>query len=133
MAKSATGMSVAELDKILDERKHHLHELAKRREQIQKELDKVDEEIQGIVGVAAKVTRPRKRPKNELPLRDVVVDVLSKSKKGYTLPDLEIKVSEAGYKSASKNFKNVLYQCLYNTEGIVHDEDTGCYRMEREQ
>lgn len=133
MTRTAAGMSVTELEKILDERKHLLHELAKRRDQMQKELEKIDEQIQEIVGVGAKEIRRKKRPKNEMPLRDVVMDVLGKSKKGFTLPDLEIKVNESGYKSASKNFKNVLYQCLYNTEGVVHDDSTGCYRLEKDQ
>ncbi len=131
MPKASTGISVAELERILDERKSQLIELAKRRDQIQKELNKLDQEIHGIIGVGPKSLRQRKRLKNAKPLRGVVLDILGKSKKGFTLADIEVKVSESGYKSASKNFKNVVYQCLYNTPEIVHDETTGCYRLEK--
>jgi hypothetical protein len=34
-----------------------------------------------------------------------------------------------GYKSGSSNFKNVLYQTLYNDSKIVHDRKTGNYRL----
>ena len=61
----------------------------------------------------------------------VVLEILGKNKKGFTLADLAVKVNESGYRSTSRNFRNVLYQCLYNTEGITHDDATGCYRLER--
>ena len=134
MSRAQSGFSVADLEKILEDRKTQLQDLIKRRDQAQKEMDKLDEEIQGLVGVGGNVgrfRRRRRRVKNEMSLRKVVLDILGKNKKGFTLADLAGKVSETGYKSASRNFRNVLYQCLYNTEGIVHDDATGCYRLER--
>jgi chromosome segregation ATPase len=131
MSSTTAGLSVADLERILDERKSQLQELGKRRDQLHKELEQLDDQIQSLVGIAGRGRRRRRRIKNEASLRDVVVEILSKNKKGFTLADLQAKVGEAGYRSASKNFRNVLYQCLYNTEGIVHDENTGCYRMEK--
>jgi hypothetical protein len=134
MSRAQAGLSVADLERILDEKKSQLQDLARRRDQAQKELDKLDAEIQDIVGVGGsigKVRRRRRRVKNEMSLRAVVLEILGKNKKGFTLADLAGKVTESGYKSTSRNFRNVLYQCLYNTEGIVHDEATGCYRLER--
>ncbi len=134
MSRAPAGFSVADLERILDERKGQLQDLAKRRDQAQKELDKLDAEIQGLVGVGGsvgKIRRRRRRVKNAQSLRAVVLEILGKNKKGFTLADLVVKVNESGYKSSSRNFRNVLYQCLYNTEGIVHDDATGCYRLER--
>jgi len=134
MSRAQAGLSVADLERILDEKKSQLQDLARRRDQAQKELDKLDAEIQDIVGVGGsigKTRRRRRRVKNEMSLRAVVLEILGKNKKGFTLADLAGKVTESGYKSTSRNFRNVLYQCLYNTEGIVHDEATGCYRLER--
>lgn len=134
MSRAQAGFSVADLERILEERKSQLQDLAKRRDQAQKELDKLDAEIQDLVGPGGNVGRFRKRRrrvKNEMSLRAVVLEILGKNKKGFTLADLAEKVSETGYKSASRNFRNVLYQCLYNTDGIVHDDSTGCYRIER--
>ena len=134
MSRAPAGFSVADLERILDERKVQLQDLAKRRDQVQKELDKLDAEIQGLVGVGGsvgKIRRSRRRVKNAQSLRAVVLEIMGKNKKGFGLADLAVKVNEAGYKSSSRNFRNVLYQCLYNTEGIVHDDATGCYRLER--
>ena len=134
MSRASTGFSVADLERILDERKTQLQDLAKKRDQAQKELDKLDAEIQDLVGVGGsigKIRRRRRRVKNETSLRAVVLEILGKSKKGFSLADLAGKVAETGYKSNSRNFRNVLYQCLYNTESIVHDEATGCYRLDR--
>ena len=134
MSRAPTGFSVADLERILDERKSQLQELAKRRDLAQKELDKLDAEIQELMGAGGSIGRSRRRRrrvKNEKSLRAVVLELLGKNKKGFALADLSEKVSETGYRSTSRNFRNVLYQCLYNTEGIVHDDATGCYRLER--
>ena len=137
MARAASDFSLAELERILDERKSQAHELGKRRDQLNKELAKIEAELQGIVGTkrkgARKGVRSGKRVKNERSLREILFDILAKTKKGCTLADLEVKVPEAGYKSSSKNFSNMIYQCLYNSEGISKDPETGCYHLAKEQ
>lgn len=137
MARTPANLSLSDLERILDERKSEAHELGKRRDQLTKELAKIDLELQGIVGTkrrgAKKGGRRGKRLKNERSLREIIFDLLGKSKKGITLADLEPKVLEAGYKSSSKNFGNMIYQCLYNSEGVTHDPETGCYRVEKAQ
>src|ERR1700748_2908681 len=101
MSRATVGYSVAELEKILDDRKNQLQDLAKRRDQLQKELDKLDGEIQDMVGPGGslgKFKRRRRRVKNEMSLRAVVKEILGKNKKGFTLADLADKVTETGYK-----------------------------------
>jgi hypothetical protein len=137
MARTPAEFSVSDLERILSERKSQAQELGKRRDQLTKELAKIDLELQGIVGTKRrgpkKGARRGKRPKNERSLREIIFDLLAKSKKGVTLADLEPKVLEAGYKSASKNFSNMIYQCLYNSQGVVQDPETGAYRLEKSQ
>ena len=133
MARNASNFSLSDLERILDERKSQAQELGKRRDQLTKELAKIELELQGIIGTkrkgARKGARRGKRLKNERSLREIIFDLLGKSKKGITLADLELKVLEAGYKSSSKNFSNMIYQCLYNSQGVVQDPETGCYRI----
>lgn len=127
-----TGLNLGEIERILDERKGQLRELAERRDALQKQLDQVDREIQELIGDGrglGNFKRKRKRVKNERSLRTLVLETLKANKKGFTLADLADKIKETGYKSNSRNFRNVLYQCLYNTEGIVHDDSTGCYKL----
>ncbi len=133
MARKSSDYSLSDLEQILNERKSQAQELGKRRDQLTKELAKIEAELQAIVGAKRrgpkKGVRRGKRPKNERSLREIIFDLLGKSKKGLTLADLEPKVLEAGYKSASKNFSNMIYQCLYNSQGVVQDPETGCYRI----
>ncbi len=141
MSRAASNFSLAELESILDERKSQANELGKRRDELNKELAKIEAELQEIVGTkrkgakkgARKGVRRGKRVKNERSLREILFELLAKSKKGVTLAELEVKVPEAGYKSSSKNFSNMIYQCLYNSEGITKDPETGCYNLVKEQ
>ena len=141
MSRAASNFSLAELESILDERKSQANELGKRRDELNKELAKIEAELHEIVGTkrkgakkgARKGVRRGKRVKNERSLREILFELLAKSKKGVTLAELEVKVPEAGYKSSSKNFSNMIYQCLYNSEGITKDPETGCYTLVKEQ
>ncbi len=156
MSRAESEISVADLERILDARKSQVQELGKRRDALHKELAEIQEQLQGIVGAEVKIKksgakrgrppgsgkrgpgRPRgsknrgARPKNERSLRDVISELLSKSKKGLTLEELTPKVVEAGYKSNSSNFSNMIYQNIYNSEGIVKDPETGCYSLVQE-
>ena len=62
----------------------------------------------------------------------MISEILSKSKKGLTLEELVPKVVEAGYKSSSSNFSNMIYQNIYTSEGIAKDAETGCYTLVQE-
>lgn len=131
MAKAAGVMSVAELEQILEDRKVKAMDLGKRREELQKQLDEIDRQILEVMGDNRVVRRRRRRLKNEMSLRSHVLELLGKSKKGYSMADLTAKIMESGYKSSSRNFRNVLYQCLYNTEGVTFDQASGCYKLKQ--
>lgn len=126
MARNPDEMTVADLEKILNSRRSALKDLVKRRAKLQKEIDKVDADIHAMTG--ASVRRRGKRMRNAVSLRQTVLNLLKKNKKGYSLADLSQIVLDGGYKTTSTNFRNVLYQCVYNTTGIYHDESAGTYR-----
>ena len=133
MAKSVGDLSVARLEQLLNDRKQLLTGLKRKEFQLQKELDDVQKQIGAIEGsgVGGTVRRRRTgtRAKNAKSLHDVVIELLSKNKKGYPLTPLGKKVLATGYKSNSANFNNVLYQCLYNSKKIVHDPSSGTYKL----
>lgn len=136
MVKGVSGLSVAELERILSNRKSKLDTLTKKKTKLQKDLTRVEEEITQLVGRQSAVAaggrrKVLKRPKNAKPLSQFVTEILSKNKKGLTLAGLSEKVLESGYKTYSSNFNNVLYQCLYNSESFYHDEESGCYRLKQ--
>jgi len=132
MPNAPKDLSVVELERLLNSRKSQLGELLKKRDKLRRELAQMERqiaELSGQRGGAGPPGRRGARVKNERSLREYVVEILGKSKKGLTLVELAQKVLDAGYKSDSANFRNVLYQCVYNTKDLYHDELTGTYRM----
>jgi hypothetical protein len=127
MARPAADLTVAELTRILNVRRDTLRALNKRRSKLQTELRKVEAEIRAVTGTAGPGRRGRKSA-NSLSLRETVLQLLQKTKKGYSLSDLSQTILESGYETSSTNFRNVLYQCLYNMAGVYHDEKTGTYK-----
>ena len=130
MAKGTTSLSLADLEKLMAERQAQVETLVNKREQLAGVIEKLDAEIQDFL-TSGGVRRRGKRAKNATSLRPVMLDVLAKNKKGLSLTDLAQQISDTGYKSNARNFKNVVYQCLYNTENVVHDEATGLYRVKK--
>jgi hypothetical protein len=126
MAKRTAVMTVAELERMLNARRTALQELNKRRARVKAELDKIDAEIRALSGGLMRKRSGRSR--NKFSLREIVVDLLKRSKKGYSLADLTQIILDSGYKTGSTNFRNVLYQCLYNQPAIYYDEAAGTYR-----
>ena len=139
MAKTS-NMSLAELESMLKEQKVRLDSLKKKQNTLQKDLDSVNQEIATLEGKGRRGRPPgstsgstkkvrRRRAKNAKPLKAHVIEALNGIKKGLTLQQVSDKVQASGYKSKSKNFKNVLYQCLYHNKEFVHDADAGTYKL----
>lgn len=138
---SATTMSVAQLAELLSEQKGRLGELKKRRTALERELGSVVAEIEVLEGAGTGRGRGRKasaggvktvrrrRSKNAKSLKTVVTEVLGANKKGLSLQEVHDSVLGSGYKTKSKNFKNVLYQCLYHTDDFMRDEKAGVYKL----
>lgn len=135
MARVVEEMSVAELERALNNRKTLLERAIQKRDHLKSQLDAVDNDIAVLEGrrPAPGSFGPRHpaplRAKNAKSLHQVVTDVLTENKKGLPLAGLHNAVLETGYKTHSKNFKNVLYQCLYNAKEFEHDPGTGRYRL----
>lgn len=125
-------LSLADLQKLVEERQDQIEALLRKREQLEKAVQDIDDEIRDFLNPAGPRRSRRSgrpRPQNEAPLRTVVHQVLEKNKKGLSLADLTSKVAATGYKSYSKNLKNVVYQCLYNAKDISLDKQTGLYSL----
>jgi hypothetical protein len=135
MPNTISGLSVTALERMLMRKRTQLEHLTKRREALQRQLEKVDRQIGqiggrngGPISVRRKV---RRRPRNARPLAEVVIELLKKNKSGLPLSQLTAKILATGYRSHSSDFKNVVYQCLYNNrKSIVHDEKAGVYKLQ---
>lgn len=140
MAKTP-NLSLAELESLVEDRRERLDELKKKQQSLQDDLDAIGQEIAALEGKGGRRGRApgkssgkkkkvrRRRAKNVKPLKEYVTDELKGKKKGRTLQEINDAVLSAGYTTKSKNFKNVLYQCLYNNNEFVHDADKGTYKL----
>lgn len=129
----AKEMTVAQLERLLQKKRTRLDSLEQRRKQLLKQLQQVDERIAQLGGVVRDARQPRrgrKRPKNAQTLLQAMSQVLATNKRGLTLKDLSAKILEMGYKTASSNFENTVYQIIYNNQGkVAHDPKTKTYRL----
>ncbi|QDT66264.1 hypothetical protein [Calycomorphotria hydatis] len=150
MAK--TDYSVADLEKMLEQRQKELSALEAKRDQLSADLSDVEKEIADLVGKSMpgkapsapkktvkkkKVVKKKKtaargrRAKNAKPLKGYILDVLAANKKGLTISGVMDKVVASGYKTNSSAFKTVVYQNLYHMKKagkISHNEKTGLYK-----
>jgi len=144
MAKKRKNLSISDLEGMLEQRLSHLTNLIERRKDLQDQISNLDREIQAVgggagaapkakvglkVGVKKKVRR--RRPKNQAALPTVVRETLAAHKDGLTTSDLEAAVLATGYKTNSKNFRAMIYQCLGKDKNIVHDKATKHYRLKK--
>ena len=134
MPSALKECSVSDLERMLKTRKSELENLIKKREKRLKELSLMEKRIKVLEGRKRaadpkKRRTTRKRAKNAQSLRSTVTEVLSRNKSGIALDPLSKRILATGYKSNSGNFKNVLYQCLYNHDEFLHDKKTGFYRV----
>ncbi len=134
MPKNVSEMSVADLEKALLSKRSKLEDLSNQRDRLRKQLETVEGKIRTLGGTPATPGKRRggrrgKRVKNAKPLTAYVEEILGRTKKGFTVDEVMQKVLDSGYKTKSKNFRNVVYQCLYHAENIVQDEKTGRYQL----
>ena len=158
MAKKASaGLSVADLEKMLEVRRSELDKLQARRDTLLLELNQVDAEISRIEGgratrkatkaapksarkvvkrtvrkkagrkKAGRKTARGRRPKNAKPLGDYILGALKASKNGLTIQQIGDEVQKQGYKTNSSNFKTVVYQFVYHSKKVSRDAKTGNY------
>jgi len=127
-------LSITELERLLARRSAELTHLERERAKLRKQLSTVEQKIAAVGGATADgrvrlATSPaRKRHKNAKSLKVLVVELLRDNKKGLDLKQLTDKVLKAGYKTASSNFSNTVYQAAYNSGAIEFEEKSGVYR-----
>lgn len=129
----AKELTVSQLERLLEKKRTRLVSLEQQRARLLKKLQQLDSRIAltgGVVREGRKPRRGRKRPKNAQTLLQAMTQVLTQHKKGLSLKDLSEKIIAGGYKTASANFQNTVYQIIYNNQDkVAHDAKTKTYRL----
>lgn len=139
MARPATGsFNIAQLERILQERRSELNRLERQRSELQRKLDGVDRQITKLNGSL----RGRRaggggggggtggtRARNEHSLVDVIETVLRANGKAMRVGDIVEAVQSGGYRSTSANFRGIVNQTLIKERKRFSAADRGVYQL----
>ena len=120
MAKTAT--TISELERLLGKQKERLNLLQRKRDGLVSQIAGIDKQIESLLGKPAAAKRVRRRRRRGKSLRQVVLEVLSKSPEPKTAAEIAEAVAKAGYKSRSKNPVSLVRQVCYGSDLIQTKE-----------
>lgn len=129
MPKTTT---ITELERLLGKQKRRLKQLQSKRERLTTQIATIDKQIESLLGKPAKPAAPRKvrrRKRGTRGLERYVVDVLSKSAEPRTAAEIAKAVTEAGYKSNSKDFVSLVRQNCYRSR-LIQTKERGKFALE---
>ena len=136
MARLATAsFNIAQLERILQERRSELTRLERHRTELQRKLDGVERQIlrlngslrgrRGGAGGAGRGTRAR----NEHSLIEVIETVLRHHGKPMRVGEIVDAVQAGGYRSNSANFRGIVNQTLIKERKRFTAADRGLYQL----
>jgi hypothetical protein len=122
-------LSMARLESLLRQRDGQIRSMRERRNRLVAELAKLDRQLAAmtgekgaVVGVTASPAkgdgRRRRGRKGGATLSAVVAEILAAAGEPMRLKDIAVAAQAAGYKSASKDFYNVVSQTLRNNKSF---------------
>ncbi len=129
MVRVRDSLSIIELERLLGAKKSAIAKLQKKRLEVQKKLDAIDQEITALGGVspASANQTPGGRIRNSVSLVAALESVL-KGKPGMKVGDILAGVLATGYQSTSDNFRAIVNQTLIK-EKQFHSVSRGVYAM----
>jgi len=117
-------MTIAALEKALQEKKMQLDGLYSERKKLLQQLAKLDKQIAslqgGVVGSAGKSAGGGRRKGPSLIER--IVRILAKNKKLMTAGEIAEAVLAGGYETKSENLQTLIWSQIYKDERIVRPE-----------
>jgi len=102
--------SIVELEHLLGKQKKRLKQLQTKKGLLTGQIARIDKQIESLLGKPGKPAKPaaprkvRRRKRGAKSLEQCLVDALSKSAEPKTAAETAKAVTEAGYKSKSKDF-----------------------------
>ena len=120
---SGTNLTIAQLQRVLNEKQSELNKLHRQRENLQRKIDLIDRQIDRVDGGGGTNGTRRgagggggggggRRPRNEHSLLDTIEAVLRKGGKPMKVQEILDGVIATGYRSGSANFRGIINQTL---------------------
>jgi hypothetical protein len=105
---SVSGLSLAELEKLMQSRRAEVARLSRIRDRLRKKLEGVEAKLVAVAGESQKTTRAR----NHSSLQEIIHQVLAKEGGPLSVGEILERVQVAGYRSKSDNFRGIVNQTL---------------------
>ena len=125
---AAAGLTISQLESILNGRRSELAKLQKQRGKIARKLAQLDSRIASLGARGGGGAGSRVR--NEKSLNDMIVAVLGKSGKAMGVGDIESAVRSGGYRSNSANFRGIVNQSLIKDKRFT-SAGRGLYQLKK--
>ena len=138
MARPATAaFNIAQLERILQDRRSELNRLERQRSELQRKLDGLDRQITPLTG-SLRGRRgggggggggPGSRARNEVSLVEAIETALRGTGKPMRVGDIVEAVQGAGYRSNSANFRGIVNQTLIKERKRFSAAERGLYQL----
>jgi hypothetical protein len=128
--KASSGLSISELERMLNERRSTLQRLRKQRNEAQRRLDAIDREMDKLGGGGGGGRRGGGRARNEMSLVATLESVLKKGEP-MSVGDIVDGVQTAGYRSGSANFRGIVNQTLIKEKKKFSSPSRGMYQLKK--
>ena len=134
MARPNTGLNfnIAQLERILDERRTEVSKLERQRAELQRKLEGLDRQIiklnGGIRGMRGRMSGGG-RARNERSLVETIEEVMRGKGKAMRVGEIVDAVTATGYRSNSANFRGIVNQTLIKERKRFGQADRGLYEL----
>jgi hypothetical protein len=124
----STGISLGELERLLQKRRREVDSLTRKRTKIEKRLRALDEKIRLASGTGP--TTRSGRARNELTLVEAIDGAFKGTAKPLKVGEIMERVLASGYQSTSANFRGIVNQTLIKGKQFYSSE-RGVYALKR--
>lgn len=118
------SVSTYDLQNEIFARENKMARLVKKRDKLIRQVARIDSQIQQG-SISSSVTKQKSEPVQEQKLFEILVSILQDKK--MKLAEMEKAVKETGYKTKSKDFSNVIYQCIKDHRSNFRRVSRGVY------
>jgi hypothetical protein len=128
---NGVNLTLAQLERMLNQRRRDLTRLARKRATAQRRLDDIDDKLRRLGGNGLSLrSGSGRRARNDKPLVEVIHEVLQKSTRPLRVSAIAEAVSSAGYRSNSDNFRGIVNQMLIK-DNRFSSQNRGFYQLKK--
>jgi len=131
MPRPATaGFNIAQLERILQDRRSEVTRLERLRNELQRKLDGVERQIAKLAGgLRGRRGGGGVRARNDVSLVEAIETAMRSNGKPMRVGDIVDAVQGAGYRSTSDNFRGIVNQTLIKERKRFGQVDRGVYQL----